>query len=292
MHSKVNQEQEMITVWHERFYWFLAPAMITFLFYILAVKQELLLLIIFFAAAYPKTSYAREFKDYFKNKEEIALEQYNQRDYEQAKSNFIDPYRQGVAAYRAGLYNEAEQAFKKSKRSEVKISALYNLGNSLALQNKLQEAVASYEMVLQSQPDHKDAQENLKIVKDLLEQEQEQEQEKEQGQEKEQDQTKEQDQSKDNKQEQDKNKDKDPNRDQNKNTENNETSDQSKEDQTKPEQDTQPPPSKEVSSVQQDEKSVEEIKADKWLNQLDNDLKTFLHNKFYIEEHKARRGDY
>src|SRR5205807_1649613 len=78
-------------------------------------------------------------------------------------------YRKGVVCYKAGKFAEAEQMFRASTRQEVAASAGYNLGNSLVQQQKLKEAIAAYEAVLEKWPDHTKAKENLELVKKMVE---------------------------------------------------------------------------------------------------------------------------
>ncbi len=84
---------------------------------------------------------------------------------EAAATLFQDPDWKGIANYRAGQYQEAEQAFSKVDSPE----GHYNRGNALANLGRYEEALASYQTALTQQPDHLDAQHNLEIIKKLLE---------------------------------------------------------------------------------------------------------------------------
>ncbi len=61
--------------------------------------------------------------------------------------------KQGISSYRREQYEAAEKLFK----SGFNVDDLYNAGNALAFQMKIDEAIAVYEQVLEQQPDHKDA---------------------------------------------------------------------------------------------------------------------------------------
>ncbi|GJL58220.1 MAG: hypothetical protein NPIRA03_10770 [Nitrospirales bacterium] len=83
---------------------------------------------------------------------------------EEAAALFQDPGWQGIAHYRAGKYQEAEEAFSIVDTPE----GHYNRGNALANLGRYEEALASYQTALTQQPDHADAQHNLEIIKQLM----------------------------------------------------------------------------------------------------------------------------
>lgn len=69
----------------------------------------------------------------------------NQGEYASAAQAFEDPFRQGVAWYRAGEFEKAEQAFARGADADSE----YNRGNALLMQGKYTEAVERYDRVLQ-----------------------------------------------------------------------------------------------------------------------------------------------
>jgi Ca-activated chloride channel homolog len=83
---------------------------------------------------------------------------------EEAAALFQDPGWKGIAHYRAGKYQEAEEAFSIVDTPE----GHYNRGNALANLGRYEEALASYQAALTQQPGHADAQHNLDIIKQLL----------------------------------------------------------------------------------------------------------------------------
>lgn len=103
--------------------------------------------------------------NWFQNDAQQAETTFNQGHYSQAAELFTDPYQKGVALYRDGKYAQAAQAFAASQREEVKIDALYNLGNAYFQQGQFQEAIHAYESVLAQQPHHEDAKHNLASAK-------------------------------------------------------------------------------------------------------------------------------
>lgn len=154
-------------IWEEYFYLFLLPTLPIFLWWMRRGYLIPLLLFSFNAEAY------------FKNTEELGVEAVQEGRYEEAFQILQDPYRKGVAAYKAGHYAEAETLFSRSNRPEVALSAQYNLGNALAMSQKLKEAIAAYEEVLKKDPDHIRAKENLELLKKMQEEEKQNQQKEE-----------------------------------------------------------------------------------------------------------------
>lgn len=89
---------------------------------------------------------------------------------DQAAQELEDPDLRGSALYRAGDYEAATEAFAEGDAP----SATYNRGNALARAGKLEEAIDAYNSVLENDPDNEDAAFNRDLVKQLLEQQQQQ----------------------------------------------------------------------------------------------------------------------
>ena len=89
-------------------------------------------------------------------------------DFDTAAALFDDPYKRGVAYYKAGNFVEAEKYFRSNKRQEVQAKALYNLGNALAMQDKLDESIEAYKEALEYDPNNLKAKNNLGIIKCML----------------------------------------------------------------------------------------------------------------------------
>ncbi len=84
-----------------------------------------------------------------------------------------DPFKQGIAHYKAGKYADAEKSFRQSSHPDVAKEANFNLGNALTKQKKYDEAIKVYESLLEQYPDHENAKKNLETVKRLCDQQQE-----------------------------------------------------------------------------------------------------------------------
>ena len=118
----------------------------------------------------PQTSQAFSWENVWERSDQQAMKALEQKDPKKAANLFEQPDWKGIAHYRAGDYEQAEQAFSKMDSPD----AHYNRGNALAKLGKYPEAMASYQAALTQQPDHGDAQYNLDILKKLLEDQQSQ----------------------------------------------------------------------------------------------------------------------
>ena len=246
--------------WQEHFYLFLLPALPFFLIW---YRRGYMLALFLLMSTYSEAAIS----SYFYNNDELAKQAYERKDYTEASQAFEDPYRKGVIHYRMGDYAASEEMFKQSTRPEVAASAAYNLGNALALQNKLEDAIEVYEEVLERWPDHTLAKENLELVKKMLEQQQENNQNSQEGSDK----------------------DKNSEGDKSQETADSKESSEGKESEQSEEK-KQQPKDQPLASDQKGEKptprSQEDLDADLWLDQIKNDPKSFLKNKFYLESQK------
>lgn len=75
-----------------------------------------------------------------------------------------DPALRGTAAYRAGGYAAAAQAFRQAPGSD----GAYNLGNALAKQHQYDQAIAAYDQALKLDPGNADARANRQAVQEWL----------------------------------------------------------------------------------------------------------------------------
>ncbi len=332
--SKTEEKTEQTTrEWEERFYFLVFPAMAILLFWF---RREFLFPLILFSFLLTTPSvYAAHLQELFKNEDQLGKEALEKGNYEGAIQNFKDSYRKGIAHYKAGHYAEAEKLFQESQRPEVATDALYNLGNTFAMQNKYEEAKKTYEKVLEKNPTHSKARHNLEIVKKILEKEQKENQqnkennkseqtEKSQSSSKSNEQKNGQDESQSDKQdfsngkrEEENSSEQNPPSSHDKGTgphqENNKETDQEKKE-DKELKEEQGKGSSEISRMEKEEKpyptdqeikgsnqkddqklpssqakpgkAQQDIDADQWLDQIQNDPKSFLKNQFYIESQR------
>jgi Ca-activated chloride channel homolog len=288
LEKRVNEEiatSKKNRFWHEHFYLCVIPILPILLLWF---RRGIIL--VFLPLLFSFSLHAAEI--HFKNPEQLGLESFGKEDYEKAAGEFEDPYRKGVAYYRAGKFPEAEAMFKASSRQSVALSAKYNLGNALAKQQKLKEAISTYEELLEQCPEDSKTRQNLDVVKKMLaEQKNEQKSQGSDG---------------------DKNKegqegDTDPNE-----KDSDDKSQDKEEKDEKPSEDSQKPQGDEgeeekpqaseaeeknegaeAGEDKQEENNPAEIQniqskeqAEQWLNRMESDPKAFMKNKFYIESKK------
>jgi len=101
-------------------------------------------------------------------------------NHEKAATLFENSAWRGVSQYRAGQWTEATKSFEANDTA----NSWYNRGNSLAQAGQYENAIAAYDQSLNLQPDQADALKNRDIVRQLLEQqnqESEQDQQSENG---------------------------------------------------------------------------------------------------------------
>ena len=121
-------------------------------------------------------AYAFEWKDLWKNKDQQGQQYFIEGLHSEAAQVFENPEWKGLSHFRSGNHENALEEWKgiDSPRS------LFNQGNALAKLGKLEQAIDSYEQVLEREPEHSDARFNRDLLMKLLE---EQEKQKQQNQE-------------------------------------------------------------------------------------------------------------
>ena len=86
--------------------------------------------------------------------------QFNRGDFQAAAQTFQDPMRIGDAWFRAGEFEQAEQAYARVATPESE----FNRGNCLVMQGKYDLAVERFDRALELRPGWKDAQINREIA--------------------------------------------------------------------------------------------------------------------------------
>lgn len=89
-----------------------------------------------------------------------------------AASRLDDPEWRGSALYRSEQFEQAAEAFSAAEGAR----ADYNRGNALARAGQLEQALAAYDQALEQDPGMTDARENRELVRQLLDQQQQQDQ--------------------------------------------------------------------------------------------------------------------
>jgi len=117
-------------------------------------------------------AYAFEWKDLWKNKDQQGQQYFIEGLHSEAAEVFEDPEWIGLSHFRSGNHENALEEWKgiDSPRS------LFNQGNALAKLGKLEQAIDSYDQVLEREPEHSDAQFNRDLLMKLLEEQEKQQQ--------------------------------------------------------------------------------------------------------------------
>jgi Ca-activated chloride channel family protein len=116
---------------------------------------------------------AAEWTDLWKTKDQQGADAMAQEDAIGAAALFQSPEWRGTAAYRAGDFAGAVQAYSLDPGTIP--DNHYNLGNAYAMTQNFEAAVSAYDIAIAMDPEHTDAIHNREIVAALLEQQQNEE---------------------------------------------------------------------------------------------------------------------
>ncbi|MDD8059262.1 vWA domain-containing protein [Shewanella metallivivens] len=117
-------------------------------------------------------AHASLWQDLWQTQDQQAQSAFEQGDFTQAADKFKDPLWQASAHYKAGDYQQALEGFEQDNSA----NGLYNQGNALMQLNDYQAAIKRYQQALELQSPFTEAQKNLELAKQLLEQQQQSEQ--------------------------------------------------------------------------------------------------------------------
>jgi Ca-activated chloride channel homolog len=169
----VDAEREYDT-WNEAGPWLLLLALP---FAAMAFRRGWLLSITLLVMLTPGAkTYAVEWQDLWKRRDQQGQEAFTQQQYDEAAEQFRDPAWRGAANYRNENYEQVVQDLVLLDNPD----AHYNRGNALAKLQQYEAAIEAYDQALAQNPDHADAQHNKEIVQALLEQQEQQNQDQQQ----------------------------------------------------------------------------------------------------------------
>jgi Ca-activated chloride channel homolog len=120
----------------------------------------------------PAPAAAGVWDDLWQRKDQQAFTALREGEPEVAAALFGRPDWRAAALYRSGEYGAAAEAFG----ADPTVTGRYNLGNALARQGELEQAIAAYTEVLDVEPDHEDAAFNKALLERMLEAQQSAEQ--------------------------------------------------------------------------------------------------------------------
>lgn len=168
-HYREQLTQTADSRWQDQGWWLLWPAGALLL---LRFRRAVPLLLLLPLLSLPPPAYAGELAlwQLWRTPDQQAMRLYERGDYRAASELFSAPQWQGSALYRAGDFEAALSAFN----AESTAAAYYNQGNALAMLGHYAQALERYRLALARHPDWQQAQDNLGLLLQLLEQPQEQ----------------------------------------------------------------------------------------------------------------------
>ena len=156
-------------VWREQGPWLL---LLLIPFVAMAFRRGYLIVLVLIILPFPENADAFEWESLWLRDDQRGKRELEAGNAEDAANIFKDPSWKAAAQYRSGDF----QATLDSLEGVEQIDAEYNKGNALARLGQYQEAIASYEKVLEKMPDHDDAKFNKALLEEELEKPEEQEQ--------------------------------------------------------------------------------------------------------------------
>lgn len=115
----------------------------------------------------PEPASAWSWRDAWMRDDQQAHQAFEEGDFSAAEQLADDPLLRGSAAYRAGAFDRAIEAFE---RGSGQAEAAYNRGNALARAGQLEQALQAYDAALEQDPSMEDAIYNRDLVRQALEQ--------------------------------------------------------------------------------------------------------------------------
>ena len=153
--------------WRDQGPWLLLPVLV---FSLLAFRRGLFFLGLI--CLLPLPTEAADWQSLWLNQDQRGIKALEEENATKAAELFNDPEWKAAAHYRAGQYEQALAALDGIENPD----ALYNKGNALTKLGRFEEAVKTYQKLLELNPDHEDAKFNQEIAKQLEQQRQRQQQ--------------------------------------------------------------------------------------------------------------------
>ncbi|MBN8714565.1 MAG: tetratricopeptide repeat protein [Xanthomonadales bacterium] len=146
--------------WQDQGPWLLLPLL---LLVALGFRRGWLLLVVLATLPMvPGPAMAAGWADWWQRPDQQAAQALRNGHPKLAQELARDPALRGTAAYRAGGYAAAAQAFREAPGS----NGAYNLGNALAQQHQYGQAIAAYDHALKLDPDNADARANRQALEE------------------------------------------------------------------------------------------------------------------------------
>ncbi len=136
----------------------------------LAFRRGYVVVFLFLLLPPDREAHALTWNDLWLTKDQQAQRALEEGAPDVAVKLFEDPEWRAVAKYRAADYEASAAEFAELGDTR----SLYNLGNAMARLGEFESAIDAYEQVLEVEPDHDDAKYNRDLLRQLLEQQQQQ----------------------------------------------------------------------------------------------------------------------
>lgn len=160
--TDTSSDRRQIETWQNQGFWLIIPLLIMAL---LMFRRGVFYCIPLMVLGLPSVNVEAS---PWHNNDQKAHQAFQNGDYQSAQQQFSDPEWLGAAAYQAGDFDTAIDVLSGIETQD----AQYNLGNALAQSGQLEEAAEQYRRVLDADPNNTDAQHNLELVEQLLEEQQ------------------------------------------------------------------------------------------------------------------------
>ena len=179
-------------IWENRYQWFLFPCIVLLLIELILSSKKKLKGVSIIAFAIGLSIFTSQNGQAFAKTVSSSVNQgikaFEQQNYEQAKTHFIDAqlkdpenaklyYNIGASAYMNNEYDQAEKNFiqaLKTKDTKLAHDAQYNLANTWFRMGNLDEAIKGYENIIEKFPDDTQAKENLEFARQKQQEQKEQ----------------------------------------------------------------------------------------------------------------------
>ena len=162
--TQSNSHERTTNIWREEGPWLAVVLLVV----VLPAFRRGWVGVVLLCLLFPQISQAFSWDNIWERSDQQAMKAFEQQDPKKAARLFEQSDWKGIAHYRAGDFEQAEQILSGLDSPEGQ----YNRGNALAKLGKYPEAIASYQAALTKQPDHEDAKHNLDLLKKMLEDQQ------------------------------------------------------------------------------------------------------------------------
>lgn len=151
--------------WFETGPWLLLPVLVISL---LAFRKGYLFVLAFIFIQLPEPAYALDWSSLWQNNNQQARQLLQDNKAAQAAEKFSDKRWKAGAEYKAGNYKQALETYKDLQSSDPDIQ--YNLANTQAQLGMYDDALQTYNKIIENNPGHSDAIHNRDLIEKMQQQ--------------------------------------------------------------------------------------------------------------------------